>query len=142
VRIRDSADREIALEFRPVIARSARLEAYSAGTGRSPTSPSGECLPGDRRRTTGVRLRVDGGTPSAGRIAVYSTSQLGWVEHPDEIWTATLETLAEVRPPRRALGHRDGITNQRETAVVWDRRTGLPPHQAIVWQTGGRLPVR
>jgi glycerol kinase len=69
----------------------------------------------------------------------------GWVEHdPDEIWTATIETLAEVQAKLADAGRSVttiGITNQRETAVVWDRRTGRPLHRAIVWQdrrTAGR----
>jgi glycerol kinase len=71
--------------------------------------------------------------------------QPGWVEHdPDEIWTATVETLAEVQSELAAHGRvvaTIGITNQRETAVVWDRRTGRSLHRAIVWQdrrTAGR----
>ncbi len=62
----------------------------------------------------------------------------GWVEHdPLEIWQRTQAviraTLAkcDVRPGQIAA---IGITNQRETAVVWDRRTGLPVCNAIVWQ--------
>jgi glycerol kinase len=69
----------------------------------------------------------------------------GWVEHdPDEIWTATIGTLAEVQAKLAEAGRSVttiGITNQRETAVVWDRRTGRPLHRAIVWQdrrTAGR----
>ena len=69
----------------------------------------------------------------------------GWVEHdPEEIWTATVETLAEVHADLAASGRSVttiGITNQRETAVAWDRRTGRPLHRAIVWQdrrTAGR----
>ncbi|HYV88225.1 MAG TPA: glycerol kinase GlpK [Candidatus Polarisedimenticolia bacterium] len=58
----------------------------------------------------------------------------GWVEHdPEEIWSATLavcrEVLAKV-PDVAAIG----ITNQRETTVLWDRKTGKPLHNAIVWQ--------
>jgi glycerol kinase len=64
--------------------------------------------------------------------------QPGWVEHdPEEIWTATIETLAGVQAKLAASGRTVatiGITNQRETAVVWDRRTGRPLHRAIVWQ--------
>ena len=61
----------------------------------------------------------------------------GWVEHdPEDIWTATQNAIAEV------LHHTDlksgiaavGITNQRETTVVWDRKTGKPIYPAIVWQ--------
>ena len=59
----------------------------------------------------------------------------GWVEHdPDEIWDAVRATVAEVAGgldgPVAALG----VTNQRETAVVWDRRSGRPLHRAVVWQ--------
>jgi glycerol kinase len=62
----------------------------------------------------------------------------GWVEHdPEEIWRATVEVcrgaLAEARLEARALAG-IGITNQRETTVVWDRATGKPVHNAIVWQ--------
>ena len=71
--------------------------------------------------------------------------QPGWVEHdPDEIWTATVETLVGVQAELAASGRSVttiGITNQRETAIVWDRRTGRPLHRAIVWQdrrTAGR----
>ena len=61
----------------------------------------------------------------------------GWVEHDaGEIWTATLQTCREVI---RKAGGIDrfaaiGITNQRETAVLWDAETGEPLHKAIVWQ--------
>ena len=64
--------------------------------------------------------------------------QPGWVEHdPDEIWSSQLATAQEALA-RAGLGARDvsaiGITNQRETTVVWNRRTGVPIHNAIVWQ--------
>ena len=62
----------------------------------------------------------------------------GWVEHdPVEIWDHVREavgnalTLANLNQDDLAAV---GITNQRETAVVWDRRTGLPVYNAIVWQ--------
>ena len=61
----------------------------------------------------------------------------GWVEHDAaEIWSATLQTCREVV---RQAGGVDrfaaiGITNQRETAVIWDAATGDPLHRAIVWQ--------
>lgn len=62
--------------------------------------------------------------------------QNGWVEHDArEIWAATQDVV------RRVLAERGagrvaaiGITNQRETTVVWDRKTGEPVHNAIVWQ--------
>ena len=61
----------------------------------------------------------------------------GWVEHDAaEIWSATLQTCREVV---RQAGGVDrfsaiGLTNQRETAVIWDAATGEPLHRAIVWQ--------
>src|SRR3954447_3791911 len=60
----------------------------------------------------------------------------GWVEHdPDEIWRAVQDTLGEVVAALdgdSVVGI--GITDQRETVVVWDRATGRPRHRAIVWQ--------
>ncbi|HKS98092.1 MAG TPA: glycerol kinase GlpK [Rugosimonospora sp.] len=64
--------------------------------------------------------------------------QAGWVEHdPAEIWSRTVESIqGGLRAAK--LGAADlaavGITNQRETTVVWDRRTGEPYYNAIVWQ--------
>jgi len=62
----------------------------------------------------------------------------GEVEHdPEAIWTATVATVRQAMQQAR-LSARDiagiGITNQRETTVVWDRATGKPIHNAIVWQ--------
>jgi len=62
--------------------------------------------------------------------------QPGWVEHdPEQIWRATLDVcrqvIAKVRPERLAG---IGITNQRETSILWDRRSGKPIYNAIVWQ--------
>jgi glycerol kinase len=62
----------------------------------------------------------------------------GWVEHdPEEIWSATVE-VCRAALARAGLDARQlagiGITNQRETTVVWDRATGTPIHNAIVWQ--------
>jgi len=98
-------------------------------------------------------LSIDQGTTStraavvddAGRIV--ASGQLehrqhfpraGWVEHdPVEIWDRTREVVAQALA-RADLTHRDlvavGVTNQRETTLVWDRRTGRPVHRAIVWQ--------
>lgn len=63
----------------------------------------------------------------------------GWVEHDaNEIWTSVLACIAEVLrksdvDPSQIAGI--GITNQRETTVVWDRNTGKPIYKAIVWQS-------
>ena len=64
--------------------------------------------------------------------------QPGWVEHdPLEIWTTQLDTAREALA-KAGLQAQDvaaiGITNQRETTVVWNRRTGEPLYNAIVWQ--------
>src|SRR5215212_2464723 len=62
----------------------------------------------------------------------------GWVEHdPDEIWQRTQEVIQGALAKGRVAASdlvAVGITNQRETAVVWDRHTGKPYHNAIVWQ--------
>ncbi len=62
--------------------------------------------------------------------------QPGWVEHdPEDIWASVIDALglalAGIEPSSIAA---IGITNQRETAVIWDRKTGKPAHNAIVWQ--------
>ena len=60
----------------------------------------------------------------------------GWVEHdPKEIWEATLQCCREVtKGVALTKIAAIGITNQRETTVLWDRKTGVPLHNAIVWQ--------
>ncbi|RAP42098.1 glycerol kinase [Rhodovulum viride] len=98
-------------------------------------------------------LAIDQGTTSSRAIlfdtdlSVTATAQeefeqhypaSGWVEHDaDDLWTSTAGTSREVIE-RAGLGPEDiaaiGITNQRETTLVWDRATGRPVHNAIVWQ--------
>ena len=62
----------------------------------------------------------------------------GWVEHdPDEIWKTTIKTLKDViKKVKRRKGDvlTIGITNQRETTILWDKHTGKPVYNAIVWQ--------
>jgi glycerol kinase len=90
--------------------------------------------------TTGVRsfaLHHDG-TPVAYAYREFPQyfPAPGLVEHdPGEIWKATTATLADLleRLDGEAVAA-VGITNQRETTVVWDRRTGRPLHRALVWQ--------
>jgi glycerol kinase len=98
--------------------------------------------------TTGVRaFAVDAsGRPRARSYREFPQHfpQPGWVEHDaDDIWRVTAETLAEVAAELDAAGEpvaAIGITNQRETVVVWDRRTGRPLHRAIVWQDRRTAP--
>ena len=89
--------------------------------------------------TTGVTALV---VTEDGRIAARGYSEFpqhfpepGWVEHePEEIWQATLRacrTALDAAPDRPSA---IGITNQRETAVLWDRKTLAAPRRAIVWQ--------
>ena len=60
----------------------------------------------------------------------------GWVEHdPEEIWNATLQAIDALFAKENALNIvAIGIANQRETTIVWDRKTGKPIYPAIVWQ--------
>ena len=62
----------------------------------------------------------------------------GWVEHnPNEIWSTTIKALKQVIKKAKSLkGHilTIGITNQRETTVIWNKNTGKPVYNAIVWQ--------
>ncbi len=64
--------------------------------------------------------------------------QPGWVEHdPEEIWNSQLYTAKEALRNAGISASQIasiGITNQRETTVVWDKQTGIPVHNAIVWQ--------
>jgi glycerol kinase len=98
-------------------------------------------------------LALDQGTTSSRAIIfnhqgrIHATAQRefeqifprpGWVEHdPQEIWSSQMSVVTEALS-RVDLTARDiaaiGITNQRETTVVWDRRTGKPIYNAIVWQ--------
>lgn len=71
--------------------------------------------------------------------------QPGWVEHdPNAIWSSQLETArsalnqSRLKPERIAA---IGVTNQRETTIIWDRETGEPIHNAIVWQCRRTSPM-
>jgi glycerol kinase len=105
-------------------------------------------------------LALDQGTSSSrsivfdrdGRIVAVAQRELpqiypqpGWVEHdPMEIWQAQLATAREVLAKARlkpADIHAIGITNQRETTLLWNRRTGAPVHHAIVWQDRRAEPL-
>jgi len=69
----------------------------------------------------------------------------GWVEHdPGEIWDTQLRAARDALA-RAGVSGKDvtaiGVTNQRETTVVWDRATGEPIHRAIVWQSRQTAPI-
>jgi glycerol kinase len=69
----------------------------------------------------------------------------GWVEHDaEEIWQVSRQVMAEaIRDAGLESGElvAIGITNQRETTVVWDRKTGQPIHRAVVWQSRQSAPI-
>lgn len=92
--------------------------------------------------TTSSRAMIVDETGAAVSIAQHPFKQIfpkpGWVEHsPTEIWSSqsgvVTEALAKVDLTSRSIAA-IGITNQRETTVVWDRETGEPIYNAIVWQ--------
>jgi len=69
----------------------------------------------------------------------------GWVEHdPEDLWQSTVATI-QAALVQAGIAARDlaaiGITNQRETTLVWDRKTGKPVHNAIVWQDRRTAPL-
>ena len=89
--------------------------------------------------TTGVRsFAIDErGTPLGFTYREFTQHfpQPGWVEHDaEEIWDAVVATLAELVDTLDQPVAAIGITDQRETVVLWDRKTGRPRHRAIVWQ--------
>ncbi|MFZ3118323.1 MAG: glycerol kinase GlpK [Variovorax sp.] len=105
-------------------------------------------------------LALDQGTSSsrsivfdhAGRIVAVAQRELpqiypqpGWVEHdPMEIWRGQLATAREVLAKAKLQPtdiHAIGITNQRETTLLWNRQTGQPVHHAIVWQDRRAEPL-
>src|SRR5690242_20127916 len=92
--------------------------------------------------TTSTRAMVfDAGGEAVGQVQKELTQHFpepGWVEHDaEEIWAATLATARGAMEAAR-LSAADiaaiGITNQRETTVVWERKSGRPIARAIVWQ--------
>ncbi len=102
---------------------------------------------------TSAVLAIDQGTTSSRAIVFDGDHQIvavaqqefpqhfpasGWVEHdPEDLWHTTVSTCREALE-KAGLEAGDiaaaGITNQRETVVIWDRETGRPIHNAIVWQ--------
>ena len=100
--------------------------------------------------SAGLLLSIDQGTTStrailfdaSGTVCKIARRELrqiyprpGWVEHdPEEIWQAVAATSREAMEAAAAPVAAIGITNQRETTVLWERATGRPVHNAIVWQ--------
>ena len=105
-------------------------------------------------------LALDQGTTSSRAILFDETSSIiavaqkeftqifpkpGWVEHnADEIWATQIGVVTEV-VAKAGISHKDitaiGITNQRETTVVWEKATGKPVYNAIVWQSRQTMEI-
>jgi glycerol kinase len=99
--------------------------------------PNGSILAIDQG-TTSTRAMVFDDQARVLAVAQQELPQIfpadGWVEHdPEEIWRATLAVCREALAKAPAVGA-IGITNQRETTVIWERATGRPIHNAIGWQ--------
>ncbi|WP_438862401.1 glycerol kinase GlpK [Neptunicella sp.] len=103
--------------------------------------------------TTKYILAIDQGTTSSRAILFDQTGQIkgiaqqdfsqyyphsGWVEHePDDIYSSVLATCRQVMAEQQVSAEQIaaiGVTNQRETTLVWDKTTGKPIYRAIVWQ--------
>ena len=110
---------------------------------------------------TGTLLAIDQGTTSTRAILFEADGTVrhiarrdlrqiyprpGWVEHdPEEIWQAVVATCREAVAAAQSLSAGPiaaiGITNQRETTVLWERATDRPVHNAIVWQDRRTAPL-
>lgn len=109
---------------------------------------------------SGYILAIDQGTTSSraivfdGEMKIVATGQKeftqlypasGWVEHdPEEVWSSVVWSVrTALRKAKLAASDiaAIGITNQRETVVIWDRATGTPIHNAIVWQDRRTAPL-
>src|SRR5947209_11761210 len=89
--------------------------------------------------TTGVTclmIAADGRVAGRGyREVPQYFPQPGWVEHDaNEIWDCTRAAMADALKAAGAAPNAVGITNQRETVVLWERASSRPVHRAIVWQ--------
>ena len=99
--------------------------------------------------TTGSRAMVvdtDGAVRGSGYVELTQHyPQPGWVEHDaEEIWTTTVRAIGEALAAARIAATEIaaiGITNQRETTVLWERASGHPVHRAIVWQCRRTAPL-
>ena len=109
---------------------------------------SGFILAIDQGTTSSRAIVFDGAMKVAGVGQKEFTQHYpasGWVEHdPEEIWESVVSTCkAALKSAGRAAADISaiGITNQRETIVIWDKATGKPIHNAIVWQDRRTAPL-
>src|SRR5262249_46366951 len=130
-------------------------------TSRSDCAPRGpdRARPGRRRAVRAV-LALDQGTTGSTALVVGDDGAVlgrgyrelpqyyphpGWVEHDPAELGAPQPDAAGAAPAAARVAPREvaaiGITNQRETTLLWDRRTGAPVHRAIVWQCRRSAPI-
>ena len=151
MRVRDFAVLRTSKPFQPSVEGS-----VPPHRGSSPTAARGrsnELISAETHSTMQYILALDQGTTSSrsilfdhrGRVQTVAQKEFeqiypepGWVEHDaNEIWSTQMGTASEALS-RANVDAEDlaaiGITNQRETTIVWDRETGKPIHNAIVWQ--------
>lgn len=95
----------------------------------------------DQGTTGSTALVMDTSGKTLGRANVEFAQHYpkpGWVEHePDDIWNSVVAAVGKALDQASLLGNQIagiGITNQRETTVLWERKSGKPVHRAIVWQ--------
>src|SRR6476660_48133 len=139
----------------PCVRRDDSGVILTNGAQSAPVGRNKRHLPGSNagKNAMSYVLVIDQGTTSSraivfrSDISIAATAQQefpqhfpasGWVEHePEDIWTSTVMTCRDALE-KAGLNAKDiaaiGITNQRETTVVWDRATGKAIHRAIVWQ--------
>ena len=89
--------------------------------------------------STALVVDVEGRVLSRGYVELpQHYPQAGWVEHdPEQIWDTMCRAAVQALSVARVTGAEVaavGITNQRETTLVWERASGTPIHRAIVWQ--------
>ncbi len=92
--------------------------------------------------TTGLLFNMKGRVVARGYAAIRQHyPKPGWVEHdPADLWNSAQSVIRQIRRRSAAPIGAIGITNQRETTLLWDRRTGQPIHRAIVWQDRRTAP--
>src|SRR5207245_325551 len=135
-----------------ILSARSKIRATAAGTDRKNSSTGNSIV-----TASAYILAIDQGTTStrailfdaAGRAR--STAQIeltqhyprpGWVEHdPEEIWRSVVSTCREAAAAADGPIAAIGITNQRETTLLWERASGEPVHNAIVWQDRRSVPL-
>src|ERR1041384_6599804 len=114
------------------------LSRIACAEPRDEASVAGGILAVDQGTTGTACLLVDDGPTICGRGYAELTQHFphpGWVEHdPEQIWESVLAAAEQAIASAGAAPTQIAVTNQRETTLLWERDTGRPVHNAIVWQ--------